>query len=423
MQNDEVLVEAEARIAAHRMGDLELVLRDAAGAPLAGVCVSVALERHDFRHGANGFNLCAGGVRQPAGAMDEVAARAYEARFAELMNYATLPFYWGQYEPEQGRERTDCVRAMATWCRARGIRTKGHPLAWHSVFPRWAEALADAEVLRLQRERISRIVGAFRGLVGSWDVFNETTVATRFDNAIGRWVAADGAVDCVAEAIALARAADPDAELLYNDFNVSPAFEALLEGLQARGAAFDAIGIQSHMHKSAWSLSHVWDTCEVYARFGLPLHFTELTLLSGRLKAPDDNNWQIRQTDWVTTPEGEQRQLEEGRALYTLLFSHPAVDAVTWWDFSDWMAWQGAPAGLLREDMTLKPLAEWLREAFGQQWTTRVDLTTDSDGRACFRGFYGTYSFRGRTRDGRPIEGTRDFPRRGVHVAETVVHG
>ncbi len=421
MTRESMEQDAEARIAAHRMGDFRITLQDAAGVPVPAARVEVALTGHDFRLGANGFLIRGCDHQPPGGPLDAGVVQAYEQAVVSMLNVATLPVYWGSFEPQAGAERMERLRTMADWCRRHGLRTKGHPLAWHAVFPAWAAALDDAVVLQRLRERITRLVGELRGLVDTWDVFNEVTVATNFDNAVGRWVRDRGAAECVAEALRLARAANPGAELLYNDFNVSPAFEELVGQLQARGVAFDAIGIQSHMHKWVWSPEKLWETCETYARFGLPLHFTELTILSGRLKAADDNDWGRRQTGWDSTPEGEQRQLEEGRRLYTLLFSHPAVEAVTWWDFSDLHAWQGAPAGLLRADMSPKPLAEWLRQAFGEQWTTRVALTADPGGQAAFRGFFGTYTVRARTAGGADLTGSATFPRNGARqVAITV---
>jgi len=409
--------EADTRIAAHRMGEFRVRLRDAAGAPVPRAEVALRLVRHDFRLGANGFLIRGKG----AAAGEDLLALEYERAFAGLLNYATLPFYWGGYEPAAGQEQTARLQAMAAWCRRHGLRIKGHPLAWHEVFPAWAQALPDAEVLRLLRERISRLVGEFRGLVDTWDVFNETTVSERFENAVGRWVKDRGAAECVAEALRLARAANPQAELLYNDFNVSPAFEELLAKLQAQGAPFDAIGIQSHMHKGVWGPEKTWAVCESYARFGLPLHFTEATILSGRLKADEDNDWHKRHADWVSTPDGEQRQLEQGRQFYTLLFSHPAVDAVTWWDFSDRRAWQGAPSGLVRSDMSLKPLAEWLRAAFGERWTTRVVVRSDDAGEARFRGFFGTYALRVTAQNGVGLAGACTLPRRGDRAVDARV--
>ena len=47
-------------------------------------------------------------------------------------------------------------------------------------------------------------------------------------------------------------------------------------------------------------------------------------------KAEDDNDWHFPHSDWHSTEQGERAQAEYGAALYTLLFSHPAVEAVTY---------------------------------------------------------------------------------------------
>jgi hypothetical protein len=77
--------------------------------------------------------------------------------------------------------------------------------------------------------------------------------------------------------------------------------------------------------------------------------------------------------------------------FYTMLFSHPAVEAITWWDFSDYQAWQGAPAGFVRRDMTPKPVYEELKKLIKGKWWTQTTLETAADGTAGFRGFLGEY--------------------------------
>ena len=69
-----------------------------------------------------------------------------------------------------------------------------------------------------------------------------------------------------------------------------------------------------------------------------------------------------------------------GEAIYTLLYSHPAVEAITWWDFADYHAWQGAPAGLIRADMSPKPLYERLMELVWDEWATRYEGTLGDGG-------------------------------------------
>src|SRR5581483_41360 len=73
------------------------------------------------------------------------------------------------------------------------------------------------------------------------------------------------------------------------------------------------------------------------------------------------------------------------------LFSHPAVQAITWWDFTDAGAWMGAPAGLLRKDMTPKPAFARLMQLIHQQWWTDVQLQTDRIGACTTRAFLGDY--------------------------------
>jgi endo-1,4-beta-xylanase len=120
--------------------------------------------------------------------------------------------------------------------------------------------------------------------------------------------------------------------------------------------------------------------CERFAPFGVPLHFTETTIVSGP------------RTDagWETTPEGEQKQADEVERFYTVLFSHPAVQAITWWDFADRNAWQGAPAGFLRKDLSPKPVYDRLMGLIKGEWWTQEEGTA-TGGRLTVRAFYGQY--------------------------------
>jgi hypothetical protein len=94
---------------------------------------------------------------------------------------------------------------------------------------------------------------------------------------------------------------------------------------------------------------------------------------------------------WNTTPEGEKYQAEKVKEFYTVLFSHPAVEAITWWDFTDQGAWQRAPAGFLRKDMTAKPAYEQLHSLVKDKWWTKTKLTLAAGSKANFRGFLGQY--------------------------------
>ena len=87
--------------------------------------------------------------------------------------------------------------------------------------------------------------------------------------------------------------------------------------------------------------------------------------------------------------------------FYSLLFSHPSVQGITWWDLSDLRAWQGAPAGLVRKDMSPKPAYERLMGLIKGKWWTQASATTDAQGTCSVRVFQGTHSVTVKTSDGR----------------------
>jgi len=202
-----------------------------------------------------------------------------------------------------------------------------------------------------------------------------------------------------------ARETNPGATLLLNDFNTSISFEILLEGCLAAGVPIDAIGIQSHQHQGYWGLEKLHEVLARFDHFGLPIHFTENTLVSGHLMPPeydDLNDYQI--SDWPTTPQGEDRQAREWVEMLTELFRHPLVEAVTAWDFNDGK-WLGAPSGLVRKDNSAKPAYDALREKIKGDWWTQADALTDGEGYVRVCGFKGDYEIVGSAGSARfPLE-------------------
>jgi endo-1,4-beta-xylanase len=421
MTGREILDTAERRIHDHRTAEAQLRVVDEAGRPVKGLRCQIRLARHEFSIGCNAFGI--------HGIDDAGLQRDYQERYAAILNYATLPFYWGFYEPQPDQlDKQQRLERMADWCKDHRILAKGHPLAWHLVFPDWAHALPDEKVIARLQDRIKQIVSHFAGRIDIWDVVNEATTSHIHDNAVGRWITKEGPAKCVAQCLQWAHQANPEATLLFNDFNLwskgfvrDEAYPTLAQALLDSCAPLSVLGIQSHMHKETWPIEKVWEACEIYAHFHLPLHWTEATVLSGRPKAPDDDDWMKTRTDWPTTPDGEKAQLDYGRQFYTVLFSHPAVEAITWWDFSDHKAWQGAPAGLIRKDMSPKPLYEWLMEAFTRRWATDAQVETDPSGMLKVRCFHGEHEVTARTDSGAEVKGTFAFGRKGPRQVKVEV--
>ena len=391
----QVFAEADRRIEEHRKVDGEIVVFDSKGRPVKDVEISIAQTRHAFLFGCNIFKF---------GSFEDPKEEAtYRDRYREVFNFATLPFYWPQYEPRRGAPRHAKAEATARWCREQGIRTKGHPLAWNYSDPRWLPEDSE-EILRLQRERISDCVSHLKGLIDTWDVVNEAThfergeFKRRAPKMTKMWEDT-GRMEFVDQCFKVARAANPEATLLINDYRNDSAYAKLIDDMteMAGKRPYDVIGLQSHMHGGVWDNAKIWEVCERFRRFDVPLHFTELTILSG------ERGWE-RSEEWPSTEEGERRQAEEVERVYTMLFSHPSVTAITWWDFTDRHAWQRAPAGFLRQDLSPKPAYQKLVSLVKEKWWTNLKGTTAADGRFQFRGFMGDFVISARTGDGRTAE-------------------
>jgi endo-1,4-beta-xylanase len=387
LPEEEILSGAKDRIEKYRMGDAVILLIDQDGKPVPGARVKIEQIHHDFLFGCNNYLSGDFDSREKEDLLRD--------RFSALFNYATLPFYWWSYEPVPGQTREAHTREVAHWCRERGIRLKGHPLAWNFSEPAWLPDSTE-EVKNLQMQRIEDCMKAFAGLIDTWDVVNEATAFDREEcvaqapKVSAAW-SGMGRIEFTQECFKRARAANPGATLLINDYRTGEDYVNLIHHLtdDQGQRLYDIIGIQSHMHgEGVWPATQTWEILQRFARLGAPLHFTETTVVSGK----QGYDLAKKEGAWPSTPEGEIFQAEAVKQFYTILFSHPSVEAITWWDIADYHAWMQAPAGLLDLNLEPKPAYKVLESLIKQDWWTRRFLRSDADGKAGFRGFYGDYT-------------------------------
>lgn len=413
----ETAARIEEGIRAHRTSWETLKIADSQGRPLPGASVEAELVRHEFLFGANGFMV--DGFARP----EENAkfARAFTAVF----NFVTVPFYWKGIEPRRGVVRYDASsepiyrrpppETVLAWAEKHGLTTKGHTLVWDNPahqLPDWLPA-GPREREQLIWQSVERTVSRYGRRIPVWDVVNE---------AIARHVNVPMPRDYVYRAFELAnRLFPPGATLLINETTAlwsndrgeySP-YYLLISNLLARGARVDAIGLQFHffseaLHRDvrngkALTPEKVFRILDLYGRFGKPLHITEITIPT-----------------LPATPEGEQAQAEMTRDFYRAWFSHPNVEAVTWWNLVDETAvpgedkWRG---GLLRRDFSEKPSYAALRRLIREEWTTRFSGAADAGGSVAFRGFHGRYRLKVRHRG---KEAVSDFDLRKGGGSQTI---
>ena len=383
----------------HRKSSCVIRLTDREGKPLAGRKVRAELEKHEFLFGTGGFFAIP--LMDPKTPAERKAyLEKVHEEWKQTFNYATLPFYIGRYEPEKGRTlETETNRAVELLL-GEGKSVKGHPLCWHTVSAPWMYDMSEEEVLEYFLYRIRREMTAFGGRIGFWDVINEVVIMPEFVNEpaamprmnpVTRLCRKIGRVPLVKALFDQAHAMDPGARLLLNDFNTSERYRQLIADCLDAGVGIDVIGIQSHQHQGFWGMEKLQEVTERFESFGLPIHYTENTFVSGHEMPPeivDLNDYQV--SEWPSTPEGEERQAENLMTMMDYLFSRPLVEGFTTWDFEDHQ-WLKAPSGLIHSDGTPKKALLALREKLAGDWHTSAELTTDENGCCELHGFRGEY--------------------------------
>lgn len=359
----DVLAAARKEIERTRKSDATVQVVDAAGRPVAGAAVAVELTRHDFLFGCNIYMF----DRYKTARENE----AYKRRFAELLNYATVGFYWRSYEPQRGRPKYDYTDRVVAWCRRHGIRMKGHPLLWghRAGVPTWSKGQPGEAV---RKKRVTDILTRYRGKIELWEVVNEPShIREPTIDQPYRW----------------ARQADANAYLIVNDYYVMAngyePFFRLLTKAKSDGVPFDGIGIQAHEPRTMrFPLDRVRAVLDKYATLGKELHITEYSPTSGGQKITGSH---------VKGVWDEQAQADYAVKFYTVCFAHPAVVAITWWDLCDHGSWLKG-GGMLRADLSPKPVYEQLRKLIHGTWKTKLRGKTDAHGRWALRGFHGAYT-------------------------------
>ena len=381
---------------AHRKAKRMIRVVDQQGNPVAGKPVNFKLVNHEFLFGCGAFEslpYANGFFKDDA---DKARQEDRMQKWLELFNFGTLPFYWGRFEPEEGQPKTQEYLRASEFLRSKDVTIKGHPLSWHTASAQWLLKYDNETILRKQLERIYRDVADFKGLVDMWDVINEVVIMPiydKYDNPVTRLCNMLGRVGLVKTVFEAAHQTNPDAQLLINDFNLSTNYEILIDGCLNAGVPIHTIGLQSHQHQGVWGKEKQEAILVRFEHFGLPIHFTENTIVAGPLVDPSIDDLQdAHYDDDAATPEFEAKQAEDLVQMYRNLFeNHPLVTGITNWDYGDG-AWLNAPSGVIRKDGSLKPAYHALHKLIKEEWHTDVTLTTNEQGIVELEGFKGKYA-------------------------------
>ena len=263
---------------------------------------------------------------------------------------------WGSVHPDPDRYDFAPAERYVEFGRRHGMFVVGHVLLWHQQTPAWVftgegGGKADRETLLARLEsHIATVVGRYRGRIGGWDVVNE---ALDEDGTLRRtpWLEAIGE-DYIAKAFEFAHAADPEAELYYNDFNLwkpekRDAAVRLVQRLKAKGLRVDGIGEQGHWGIDDPPLEAIDGVLAAIRASGTRALVTELDV---DVLPRDPDMWgadlskkaRLRATTNIYSdglpPPVQERLARRYADLFTLFLKHD-VRRVTFWGVTDANSW------------------------------------------------------------------------------------
>nr|WP_168047462.1 endo-1,4-beta-xylanase [Brevundimonas alba] len=171
---------------------------------------------------------------------------------------------------------------VVAFARDNGLRVHGHTLIWYAQGAEFFNDDLPRDRFAAEFDRyITTAVSRYRGRMAGWDVVNEPVAEDGNGLRDCHWSRALGLDGYMVRAFQQAKAADPDAVLFLNEYNLEniPAkgatFLRLVERLLKLGAPVGGIGTQSHLDIEI-PAGQITAFMRDAASLGLPIHVSEL---------------------------------------------------------------------------------------------------------------------------------------------------
>jgi endo-1,4-beta-xylanase len=214
------------------------------------------------------------------------------------------------------------------------------------------QPLSRAKALENLKAHIETVVKHFHGKVHGWDVVNEA-IADEGDRYL-RDTPARKAIgdDYVIKAFEFARAASPNVQLYYNDYNIEQPYKRakglkLIKELKAAGVKLDGVGIQGHWLIDSPSAKEIDEAISAYGALGVKVMITELDVdaLPRKGAGADISATEKEGLDPYKNglPDDVQKKLAKRYGeLFKVLAKHRdsgVLTRVTFWGFYDGSTW------------------------------------------------------------------------------------
>src|SRR4051794_509106 len=324
--------EASARPGRHPRGRVRLLAGGAITVVTAVASMVVATLAHADLSGPPGttlkaaaersgryFGAAMGGDRLGDSGFLTIANREFDMMTAvnEMKPDAT--------EPNSGQFTFSAGDAIYDWATQRGMKVRGHTLAWHGQQPSWWGGLSGSSLRDAMIEHINGVMAHYKGKLAYWDVVNEafaengTRRSSNLQSTGNDWIEV---------AFRTARAADPSVKLCYNDYNIENWTYAKTQGVynmikdfKSRGVPVDCVGLQTHFTGGSSLPGNFQQTLSSFAALGVDVALTEAD---------------------VTNASASQYQ-----GLTQACASVPRCVGITTWGIRDSDSWRGGENPLL----------------------------------------------------------------------------
>ena len=394
---DKIEARNKEGIEKYRKGNFKLCFKEC-----PGQSVSVKQKKHKFYFGTTAFML--GSFEKPE------KETIYKEKFARLFNQAVVPFYWSDFEPQEGhlrmrknsefKYRRPAPDTCLEFCNEYGIEPKGHCLTWNWFVPDWLAKYSPEERKKILERRFKEIADEYSNKIPSFDIVNESASNYRY-GAKGLFENYDEYGMLLGEKYFSnnRKILNETNEAIWRDYRTEGkymAFNMQLQDFIRRGIPFDEIGLQYHIFNTTeemenWLVRETYlnaesmvEILDIYDNYGYPMHISEITIPGSGQNA-----------------ENEEIQAYLVEKLYKTWFATRNMKSIVWWNMVDGYA-AYAPlgtnegenrcgGGLLRFDMSKKPAYEVLDNLINKEWNTSFETEISKEKEITFRGFYGEY--------------------------------
>ncbi|KUL82633.1 hypothetical protein ZTR_09453 [Talaromyces verruculosus] len=237
---------------------------------------------------------------------------------------------WQPTEPSQGSYTFAQGDQIANLAKSNNDYLRCHTLVWYNQLSSYitSGSWTNATLTAALKEHINGVVTHYKGQCYAWDVVNEALNedGTYRQNVFYQYIGEA----YIPIAFAAAAAADPNAKLYYNDYNIEYAgskatgAQRIVKLIQAAGGRIDGVGLQSHFIVGQTpSLATQKANMAAFTALGVDVAITELDI---RMTLPDTSALQTQQsTDYQTTT--------------TACVQTKGCVGITLWDYTDKYSW------------------------------------------------------------------------------------